>query len=64
MVDRVPSACLIAAKMPRRVALRWPYVPELLVQPADVAEVLVAVVALPANAEVTEIRLRPAKKSC
>lgn len=40
-----------------------PYAPNLLVQPADVAEVLMAVLALPANAEVTEIRLRPAKKS-
>jgi NADP-dependent 3-hydroxy acid dehydrogenase YdfG len=30
-----------------------PYVPEQLVQPADVAEVLVAMLALPANAEVT-----------
>ena len=40
-----------------------PYAPELLVQPADVAEVLMAVLALPTNAEVTEIRLRPAKKS-
>ena len=40
-----------------------PYMPEQLVQPADVAEVLVAVLALPANAEVTEIRLRPAKRS-
>jgi NADP-dependent 3-hydroxy acid dehydrogenase YdfG len=38
-------------------------VPELLVQPADVAEVLVAVLALPTNAEVSEIHLRPAKKS-
>lgn len=40
-----------------------PFVPELLVQPADVAEVLMAVLALPTNAEVTEIHLRPAKKT-
>jgi NADP-dependent 3-hydroxy acid dehydrogenase YdfG len=39
------------------------YVPHLLVQPADVAEVLVTVLALPTNAEVTEIHLRPANKS-
>ena len=39
------------------------YVPEVLIQPADVAEVVTAIVALPINAEVTEIRLRPAKKS-
>src|SRR5262249_34732123 len=40
-----------------------PYIPELLVQPADVADVVVAVIGLPAEAEVTEIHLRPAKKS-
>jgi NADP-dependent 3-hydroxy acid dehydrogenase YdfG len=40
-----------------------PYVPELLVQPADVANVVVTVIGLPAEAEVTEIHLRPAKKS-
>jgi NADP-dependent 3-hydroxy acid dehydrogenase YdfG len=40
-----------------------PYVPELLVQPADVANVVVTIVALPAGAEITEIHLRPAKKS-
>ena len=39
------------------------YMPELLVQPADVAEVLTTIVALPTNVEVTEIRLRPANKS-
>ena len=40
-----------------------PYLPHLLVQPADVAEALIAIVALPKNAEITEIRLRPAVKS-
>jgi NADP-dependent 3-hydroxy acid dehydrogenase YdfG len=40
-----------------------PYVPELLVQPADVANVVVTIVALPAGAEITEMHLRPAKKS-
>jgi NADP-dependent 3-hydroxy acid dehydrogenase YdfG len=40
-----------------------PYLPDLLVQPTDVAEVVMTVLALPANAEVTEIRLRPAKKN-
>jgi NADP-dependent 3-hydroxy acid dehydrogenase YdfG len=39
------------------------YVPELLVQPEDVANVVVTVIALPAEAEVTEIRLVPTKKS-
>ena len=52
-----PLFAAICAKQGR------PYVPDLLVQPSDVAEVLMAVVALPTNAEVTEIRLRPAKKS-
>jgi len=64
---RVCSIYLGRTATPRQEAIfaneGRPYVPELLVQPADVAEVLVAVVALPANAEVTEIRLRPAKKS-
>lgn len=40
-----------------------PYMPELLLQPADVATVVVTVAGLPAAAEVTEIHLRPAKKS-
>jgi NADP-dependent 3-hydroxy acid dehydrogenase YdfG len=38
------------------------YRPELLVQPEDVAEVLVCLLALPPTAEVTEIHVRPAKK--
>jgi NADP-dependent 3-hydroxy acid dehydrogenase YdfG len=42
---------------------RRPYVPELLVQPADIANVVVTVVALPTHAEVTEIHIRPTKKS-
>jgi NADP-dependent 3-hydroxy acid dehydrogenase YdfG len=40
-----------------------PYTPELLVQPADVADVVATVLGLPPGAEVTEIHLRPAKKS-
>jgi NADP-dependent 3-hydroxy acid dehydrogenase YdfG len=39
------------------------YRPELLVQPEDVAKVVAGVLALPPTAEVTEIHLRPAKKS-
>lgn len=39
-----------------------PYRPERLLQPEDVAELLVAALALPETAEVTEIRLRPAHK--
>jgi NADP-dependent 3-hydroxy acid dehydrogenase YdfG len=39
------------------------YRPELLVQPEDVAEVVVGVTTLPRTAEITEIHVRPAKKS-
>jgi NADP-dependent 3-hydroxy acid dehydrogenase YdfG len=38
------------------------YRPELLVQPEDVAQVVVGVLALPPTAEVTEVHLRPAKR--
>ena len=38
------------------------YRPELLVQPEDVAQVVLGVLALPPTAEITEIHLRPAKK--
>ena len=38
------------------------YRPEQLIQPEDVADLLAAVLALAPTAEVTEIRLRPAKK--
>jgi short-subunit dehydrogenase len=38
------------------------YVPENLLQPADVAEIIVSAIALPDTAEVTEIMIRPAKK--
>jgi NADP-dependent 3-hydroxy acid dehydrogenase YdfG len=40
-----------------------PYRPELLVQPEDVAAVVLSVLTLGANAEVTELHLRPARKS-
>lgn len=64
---RVCSIHLGRTATPRQEAIfakeGQPYAPQLLVQPADVAEVLVAVLALPANAELTEVRLRPAKKS-
>jgi NADP-dependent 3-hydroxy acid dehydrogenase YdfG len=38
------------------------YRPDLLVQPEDVADVVVGVLALPPTAEVTEIHVRPARK--
>jgi NADP-dependent 3-hydroxy acid dehydrogenase YdfG len=40
-----------------------PYAPELLIQPDDVAEIVVAALRLPRTAEVTEIRMRPLVKS-
>jgi NADP-dependent 3-hydroxy acid dehydrogenase YdfG len=39
------------------------YRPELLLQPEDVADVVAGVLSLPATAEITELHLRPAKKS-
>jgi NADP-dependent 3-hydroxy acid dehydrogenase YdfG len=40
-----------------------PYMPQLLMQPADVAEMVMATLRLPRTAEVTEIRMRPLLKS-
>jgi NADP-dependent 3-hydroxy acid dehydrogenase YdfG len=40
-----------------------PYAPELLMQPADVADMVLAALRLPRTAEVTEIRMRPMIKS-
>jgi NADP-dependent 3-hydroxy acid dehydrogenase YdfG len=40
-----------------------PYAPELLIQPEDVAEMVLATLRLPRTAEVTEIRMRPLVKS-
>lgn len=40
-----------------------PYAPHLLMQPADVAEMVLAALRLPSTAEVTEIRMRPLVKS-
>jgi NADP-dependent 3-hydroxy acid dehydrogenase YdfG len=39
------------------------YAPELLVQPADVAHMVMAALLVPRTAEVTEIRMRPLMKS-
>jgi NADP-dependent 3-hydroxy acid dehydrogenase YdfG len=39
------------------------YAPELLIQPDDVADILLAALRLPRTAEVTEIRMRPLVKS-
>jgi NADP-dependent 3-hydroxy acid dehydrogenase YdfG len=40
-----------------------PYAPHLLMQPGDVAEMVLAALCLPRTAEVTEIRMRPLVKS-
>jgi NADP-dependent 3-hydroxy acid dehydrogenase YdfG len=40
-----------------------PYAPELLMQPDDVAQMVMAALTLPRTAEVTEIRMRPLVKS-
>ena len=40
-----------------------PYKPELLLQPSDIAAVLVNALALPRTAEVTNISIRPFRKS-
>ncbi len=40
-----------------------PYRPEVLIQPADVAAVVLAAIALPRSAEVTDIHMRPMQKS-
>jgi NADP-dependent 3-hydroxy acid dehydrogenase YdfG len=40
-----------------------PYSPELLIQPHDVAQIVLAALRLPRTAEVTEIRMRPLVKS-
>jgi NADP-dependent 3-hydroxy acid dehydrogenase YdfG len=41
----------------------WPYQPELLLQPSDVASVVVNALSLPWSAEVTNITIRPMRKS-
>lgn len=41
----------------------WNYRPELLMQPEDVARMIVSALSLPRTAEVTEIRMRPLLKS-
>jgi short-subunit dehydrogenase len=38
------------------------YLPENLLQPADVAEIIISAIALPDTAEVTDVMIRPAKK--
>lgn len=40
-----------------------PYAPERLLQPTDIAEVVLNVLAAPSTAEITDVRVRPAMKS-
>lgn len=40
-----------------------PYQPEALLQPGDIADMVLATLALPATAEVTDLRIRPAHKT-
>lgn len=64
---RVCSIHLGRTATPRQAAIfakeGRTYRPELLLQPEDVADVVAGVLNLPATAEITELHLRPAKKS-
>jgi NADP-dependent 3-hydroxy acid dehydrogenase YdfG len=40
-----------------------PYVPERLLQPGDIAEVVLKVLTVPSTVEITDVRVRPAIKS-
>ncbi|HEY1359851.1 MAG TPA: SDR family oxidoreductase [Thermoleophilaceae bacterium] len=64
---RVLTVLLGRTATPMQAALHdaegRPYRPDLLIQPADVAAMVAAVLALPRTTEVTEIRLRPLAKT-
>jgi len=64
---RVLSMYLGRTATPMQEALHqqegWAYDPEVLLQPDDVASVIVHALMLPATAEVTDIRIRPMLKS-
>jgi NADP-dependent 3-hydroxy acid dehydrogenase YdfG len=64
---RVLSVFLGRTATPMQAALyeseRKPYAPELLLQPEDVAAVISHALSLPRTAEVTEISIRPLRKS-
>jgi NADP-dependent 3-hydroxy acid dehydrogenase YdfG len=64
---RVTSLYLGRTATPRIARLYaeqgWAYRPELLLQPEDVAAMVVSVLTLPRGAEVTDVHLRPAIKS-
>ena len=68
-----PAGIRVLSVFPGRTATRMqaeihraegaPWRPEALLQPEDVAAALVAALALPATAEVTDIHIRPARKA-
>lgn len=64
---RVCSLFLGSTATPMQAAIRAeqerPYEPERLIQPADVAEMVAAVLALPRTAEVTDLVMRPMEKA-
>ena len=64
---RVCSLFLGSTATPMQAAVRAeqerPYEPERLIQPADVAEMVAAVLALPRTAEVTDLVMRPMEKA-
>ncbi len=64
---RVCSLFLGSTATPMQAAIRAEqnraYEPERLIQPADVAEMVAAVLALPRTAEVTDLALRPTEKA-
>lgn len=64
---RVCSVFLGSTATPMQAAIRaeqkCDYDPERLIQPADVAEMVAAVLALPRTAEVTDLALRPTAKA-
>ncbi len=64
---RVCSLFLGSTATPMQAAIRAEqertYEPDRLIQPADVAEMVAAVLALPRTAEVTDLVMRPTEKA-
>ena len=64
---RVCSLFLGSTATPMQASIREqqarPYEPERLIQPEDVAEMVIAILSLPRTAEVTDLIMRPAEKA-
>jgi NADP-dependent 3-hydroxy acid dehydrogenase YdfG len=64
---RVCSLFLGSTATPMQASIREqqarPYEPERLIQPEDVADMVVAILSLPRTAEVTDLMMRPAEKA-